>query len=270
MNKKFWNKRQFQCKFLLIFLLHYKSLSHHVSDLESFSYNAPASSSAAFTPRKFEATQSEIFAKPPTAQSVRTALTNRTNQSARTIFSNFSNLAHTTSSSTLRRTSLPTNMASLSLPKILRQASSRLQSNSNAAMTANNQHHNQHHNASSTSCNLDMDATKRRVSFGQIELNQLEIPVMYKHSNVAFERYKLNPNFYLPDGTLKRKFSLPKLSDTLDAVKNCGYLRRHSTNESFPNNVGGSESEYELDVKNIFKDLQTNVSEYDVSYHENV
>lgn len=176
---------------------------------------------------------------PQTQQSSRSNL--------RSEYSNFSNLhgpntASTTSGSNKSRNS----SNSLNLPKIMRSADL------------------------GRVVDVGDSNSKRRVSFGQIELTQLEIPIVYKHSNVAFERFKLNPNFYLPDGTLKRKFSLPKLSDTLAAVQNCGYLRRHSISNSAESNSNSnsSDSENDCDVKNIFKDLQTNVSEFDVSYRE--
>ena len=163
--------------------------------------------------------------------------------------------------------------SSLNLPKLLRRQNSNLASTS-SINTNNHNHHHQHQHQDTL--NESAAAKQRRVSFGQIELQQLDIPVMYKHSNVALERFKLNPNFYLPDGTLKRKFSLPKLSDTLEQVKNCGYLRRHSTgntsnnNNNNNNNTSGYECDYDIsDVKNIFKDIiQQNVSEYDLSYRE--
>ncbi len=100
--------------------------------------------------------------------------------------------------------------------------------------------------------NRENGSAKRRVSFGQIELNQLEIPTVYKYSNVGFEKHKLNPNFYLPDGSLRRKFSLPKLTDTIETIKNCRYLRRNSLDEDRP-----SHSE----VVNIFKDLNPTPNE---------
>lgn len=154
--------------------------------------------------------------------------------------------------------------SSLNLPKLLRRQNSIVNSSANTTTNMSNSNHHNHHDTSNESA----AAKQRRVSFGQIELQQLDIPIMYKHSNVALERFKLNPNFYLPDGTLKRKFSLPKLSDSLEQVKNCGYLRRHSTGNSNSNN--NYEGDYDIaDVKNIFKDIiQQNVSEYDLSYQE--
>ncbi len=95
--------------------------------------------------------------------------------------------------------------------------------------------------------------TRQRVSFGQIELKQLDIPTVYKYSNVGFEKHKLNPNFYLPDGSLKRKFSLPKLTDTIETIKNCRYLRRNSLDED--------KSPSHVDVVNIFKDLNPTPNE---------
>ncbi|RNA42972.1 hypothetical protein BpHYR1_047471 [Brachionus plicatilis] len=91
------------------------------------------------------------------------------------------------------------------------------------------------------------DEKKRQVSFGKVELNQLEIPTLYRHSNVAMEKFKLDPHFYLPNGHLKRRYSLPKLDETLDAIKNCRYIRR-----------GSSEQEDNIDVTNIFKDIFQN------------
>ncbi|CAF0854664.1 unnamed protein product, partial [Brachionus calyciflorus] len=88
------------------------------------------------------------------------------------------------------------------------------------------------------------DEQKRKVRFGQVELNQLDIPIMYRHSNVAMEKFKLDPHFYLPNGNLKRKFSLPKLDEALEAIKNCRYIRKNSL-----------EQEECIDVKNIFKDI---------------
>jgi hypothetical protein len=191
--------------------------------------------------------------KPSTQQSSRS-------MTLRTALSNRSSTHHTQSS--------------LNLPKLLRRQNS-------IVNTLDNHHNHQEMNDSSASSTTGAGKS-RRVSFGQIELQQLDIPIMYKHSNVALERFKLNPNFYLPDGTLKRKFSLPKLSDTLEQVKNCGYLRRHSNpvaqsnlNSATSSGGGGGggsgyECDYDLaDVKNIFKDIiQQNVSEYDLSYRE--
>lgn len=146
-----------------------------------------------------------------------------TNQSNRTNFTNLSNMT----SSSLRRTSLRSN-SNYNFPKIRRKSSNKQK-------------------------NEDKEASKRHVSFGQIELSQLEIPTVYKYSNVGFERYKLNPHFYLPDGSLKRKFSLPKLNETLEAVKDCRYLRRNSI-----------ESNENVDVKNIFQDLESSSSQNDL------
>jgi hypothetical protein len=120
----------------------------------------------------------------------------------------------------------------------------------------------------SSSCSINSgglndSSSKRRVSFGQIELSQLEIPVVYKYSNLGLEKYKLNPNFYLPDGSLKRKFSLPKLGDTIGVVKECGYIRLNSIETDKP-------SHYE--IVNIFKDLDPSPSEmrnFDFGTHSN-
>lgn len=83
---------------------------------------------------------------------------------------------------------------------------------------------------------------------------------MYKYSNVGYERYKQNPHFYLPDGSLKRKFSLPKLSDSLEAVRQCRYLRkRHSMGGGECGDYDDDETsssnfhEFDYDIKNIFE-----------------
>ena len=112
-------------------------------------------------------------------------------------------------------------------------------------------------NANNANTTLDSTSlnNKRRVSFGQIELNQLEIPAVYKYSNVGLEKYRINPNFYLPDGSLKRKFSLPKLNDTIEAIKNCRYLRRNSQE------LAAQEKMSHSDAVNIFKDLNPSASE---------
>ena len=89
----------------------------------------------------------------------------------------------------------------------------------------------------------DEPDVKRRNTVGKIELNQLEIPTIYKHSNVAIEKYKSNPEYYLPNGLPKRKFSLPKLTDSFEQVKTCGYLRRSSLIEA---------SVAEEEIQNIF------------------
>ncbi len=80
----------------------------------------------------------------------------------------------------------------------------------------------------------------------QIELTQLDIPTVYRHSNAAFERYKSNPEFYLPDGTIRRKYSLPKLSEALEQVKNFKYLRRYSI-----------DLDNHADTSNIFQDNES-------------
>jgi hypothetical protein len=81
---------------------------------------------------------------------------------------------------------------------------------------------------------------------------QIEMPDLYKHSNLGYERF--NKNFYLPNGTLKRKYSLPQLSDCMESVKNCEYLRRH--NSSIDNNNNKKD-----DINNIFKDLNPDSTE---------
>ena len=82
-------------------------------------------------------------------------------------------------------------------------------------------------------------------------MNQLDNPKLYRYSNsAAYERFKFNPHYYLPNGALKRKFSLPKLSDTLEAVKNCNYLRRKSIEETAD----------QLEVVNIFKENKSHAS----------
>ena len=48
------------------------------------------------------------------------------------------------------------------------------------------------------------------------------------HSNEALEKFKFNPNYYLPDGKLKAKFLLPKLKDTIENAKNSRYIRQYS------------------------------------------
>lgn len=51
---------------------------------------------------------------------------------------------------------------------------------------------------------------------------------------------------YLPDGSLKRKFSLPKLSDSLKQVSECRYIRkRHSLNGDETVNVHDDDQDYE-------------------------
>ena len=100
---------------------------------------------------------------------------------------------------------------------------------------------------------------KRRQSCGQIELDQLEIPTVYKHSNVAIEKYKSNPDYFLPDGTPKRKFSLPKLSESIEQVKQCRYLRRGSVVEPLIS---------DFEITNIFKSEQTDTSKYSLDEHE--
>lgn len=169
----------------------------------------------------------ELIQKPQTNQSARTysslnRLSNsfRCGQSARTNFSNISNIT----SNSLRKASLLNNNQKINFPKIRRSSSNRV---------------------NNANINKQDEPNKRQVSFGRIELTQLEIPTMYKYSNIGYEKFKLNPHFYLPDGTLKRKFSLPKLDETLEAVKNCRYLRKNSLEEA-----------ENVDVKNIFRDIE--------------
>ncbi len=109
-------------------------------------------------------------------------------------------------------------------------------------------------NAKNANCNFLPKLRKKSSSHkaddkkarGQIELNQLDIPTVYRHSNAAFERYKSNPEFYLPDGTIRRKYSLPKLSEALEQVKNFKYLRRYSI-----------DFDKHVDTSNIFKDNES-------------
>lgn len=219
-----------------------------IADYESLttSYTGLVAAAASFNNNN-DNSQTNTYVKPSSRSALRTALSSNR--------SSHHNLLMTQSS--------------LNLPKLLRRQNSNLASTTSINTNNHNHHHQQQQHQDTL--NESAAAKQRRVSFGQIELQQLDIPVMYKHSNVALERFKLNPNFYLPDGKLKRKFSLPKLSDTLEQVKNCGYLRRHSTgNTSNNNNTSGYECDYDIsDVKNIFKDIiQQNVSEYDLSYRE--
>ena len=132
------------------------------------------------------------------------------------------------------RSSISTYSSALNLPKLSRLSFSRAASSTNLRKTSRNKE-----NSSVTS--------KRRVSFGQIDLNNLDNPKMYRYSNsAAYERYKFNPHYYLPDGSLKRKFSLPKLCDTLEAVKNCNYLRRNSIESTAD----------QIEIVNIFREDQ--------------
>ena len=76
---------------------------------------------------------------------------------------------------------------------------------------------------------------------------------------VSFNKYDtsvVNPNYYLPDGTLKRRFSLPKLKDALEMVKHCRYLRKFSIDRS----IDPDEKDFE-DVRSIFKDTDTSIIE---------
>lgn len=135
------------------------------------------------------------------------------------------------------RSSISSYSSALNLPKLSRLSFTRSISSAKQKKKSHNE---------STSV-----ASKRRVSFGQIDLNNLDNPKLYRYSNsAAYERYKFNPHYYLPDGSLKRKFSLPKLSDTLEAVKNCNYLRRQSIDETAD----------QLEVVNIFKDSKLNAT----------
>ncbi len=94
----------------------------------------------------------------------------------------------------------------------------------------------------------DRRKKSRKVSFTQVDLNELEIPKTYMHSNEALEKYKFNPNYYLQDGTLKTKFLLPQLKDSLETIKNCRYIRQYSID-------GGQPAKNDQDiVKYIFHD----------------
>lgn len=150
----------------------------------------------------------DLSQKPSQAYSARTQHSTRSGLTNPTTFSNLSNLT----SNSIRKSSYLPN-STTRLPKIKKNE----------------------------------DEKKRQVSFGKVELNQLEIPTLYRHSNVAMEKFKLDPHFYLPNGNLKRKFSLPKLDETLEAIKNCRYIRRRP-----------SENDDNVDVTNIFKDIYSN------------
>lgn len=148
--------------------------------------------------------------------------------------------------STSRNRSSISSYSSVNLPKLSRLSLSRSISsvinNTNTNNTSNN------NNTNTNKSNKEVES-KRRVSFCQIDLNQLDNPKLYRYTNTAaYDRFKFNPHYYLPDGTLKRKFSLPKLSDTLEAVKNCNYLRRKSID-----NIAD-----QLEVINIFKNSHNN------------
>ena len=69
----------------------------------------------------------------------------------------------------------------------------------------------------------------------------LDIPVVYKYSNAGLERYKADPTFYLPNGEMRRKYSLPALTDSIEMVKNLFYLR-HNANEDEKDNKVNNES----------------------------
>jgi hypothetical protein len=145
--------------------------------------------------------------------------------------------------STSRNRSSISSYSSVNLPKLSRLSLSR-----SISSAINNTNTNTNNNNTNKS-NKEVESTKRRVSFCQIDLNQLDNPKLYRYTNTAaYDRFKFNPHYYLPDGTLKRKFSLPKLSDTLEAVKNCNYLRRKSID-----NIAD-----QLEVINIFKNSHNN------------
>jgi hypothetical protein len=71
------------------------------------------------------------------------------------------------------------------------------------------------------------------------------------HSNAALEKYKFNPNYYLPDGSLKSKFLLPQLKDTLESAKKCRYLRQSTTETD--QELVKNKSDFDV-VKYIFHD----------------
>lgn len=151
----------------------------------------------------------DLYQKPSQAYSARTQYSVRSNFTNPTTLSNLSNMT----SNTFHRSSSYLPSSSTRLPKIKKND----------------------------------EEKKRQVSFGKVELNQLDIPTLYRHSNVAMEKFKLDPYFYLPNGNLKRKFSLPKLDETLEAIKNCRYIRKPP-----------SEIDENIDVTNIFKDIFQN------------
>ena len=135
--------------------------------------------------------------------------TQQSSRSNRTLFSNISNLNPNLkrASNTTALAASSNHLVSLSLPKLLRQAGGGgSTSMSTATMHLTNPSLlNMTSQSGSNNLSLSLEESSkqqqqqsRRVSFGQVELNQLEIPIVYKHSNVALERYKLNPNFYLP------------------------------------------------------------------------
>jgi hypothetical protein len=75
------------------------------------------------------------------------------------------------------------------------------------------------------SVNKRKNSNNRRMSFTQVDMKELTIPKTYMHSNEGLEKCKMNPYFYLPDGSLRKRFSLPKLADTLAVAKKARYLR---------------------------------------------
>lgn len=152
----------------------------------------------------------DLYQKPSQAYSARTQYSVRSNFTNPTTLSNLSNM--TANASQRSSSYLPS--SSTRLPKIKKK---------------------------------NEEEKKRQVSFGKVELNQLDIPTLYRHSNVAMEKFKLDPYFYLPNGNLKRKFSLPKLDETLEAIRNCRYIRKHK-----------DEMEENIDVTDIFKDIFPN------------
>lgn len=69
---------------------------------------------------------------------------------------------------------------------------------------------------------------------------------------------------YLPDGSLRRKFSLPKLSDSLKAVSECRYIRKRNEDDNFDgDDVNNGEKEGK---ENQDADLSTN-DEQDYYYY---
>jgi hypothetical protein len=97
--------------------------------------------------------------------------------------------------------------------------------------------------------------SKRHVSFRKLtDQNGSET------RNAGFERYKFNPDYYLPDGSLRRKFSLPKLCESLEAVKHCGYLRRNSMDSSYE----------PIDLNSLFKQYNNhnNSNQSELGFYE--
>ena len=71
---------------------------------------------------------------------------------------------------------------------------------------------------------------------------------------------------YLPDGSLRRKFSLPKLSDSLKAVSECRYIRKRNEDDNYDSDdVNRREKECK---ENQDADLSTN-DEQDYYYYNN-